>query len=312
MMEQVLQKAFVKVPESERPYYSAAIANMSQISSGLQKPFIKCEPRVIIPCDEWIPNPEDLLFKHIKNAIILPVSAFYRVTDDTELDYFHLDIKQRCYNSDTMREHCTHYLNYFEKFYDTDHELISIYYRIKYKIDYEPEAYNDTAFVMDIKKYILGPSLRYKVSNMNVDNYSLNLQYKNNKNPCLQYTNNHAMMLMEISIFMNMVIPLLTHFIYKHQKDLAIKDFLLYVFNIIIAQYDDRVDFYSKLYETAITNINKSKDNYRVLWDKQSIRGKSPATHSDYTVNNIILQIIPKYTYNQNMIHSNNRVLRVA
>ena len=300
-----LRKGLIPVDPGEMAYHKAAIANMGTVRAPLQRGLIKTEPKQFIPCDEWVPQPNDLIFKHIKDAIILPVSDFYGVTDDTEFDYFHLNIKQRCYNSDDMRAHCTHYLNYFEKFYDEDHELVSIYFKMKYMMDYESEAYTQIAFVQDIQKYILGPSMRYKVNRMNVDNYCISLSYKNNKNPCLQYTNEHAAMLMEISVFMNMVIPLLTHFIYKHQKDMAIKDFILYVFNIIISQYSDRTDFYSKLYETAITNVAKSKDNHAILWEKQNIRGKSVASHSDYTVNNIILQIIPKYTYNQNLIHFN-------
>ena len=300
-----LQKGFYLVDEDEYKQLTST-ASVAQISTThLIKPLIKCEPPQVVYCDDWTPEPQDLIFKHIKDAIILPVSAFFGVTDDTEFDYFNLNIKQRCYNSDDMREHCTHYLNYFEKFYDQDHELVSIYYKIKYMMDYETDAYTAVAFIGDIQKYILGPSMRYKVHRMVSDNFRLNLSYKNNKNPCLQYTNEHAIMMMEISVFMNAVIPLLTHFIKKHSKDLQIKDFLLYVFNIIIAQYSDRADFYAKIYETAVTNISKSKDNHALLWGKQNIRGKSVATHSDYTVNNIILQIFPKYTFNQNLVHSN-------
>lgn len=274
-------------------------------NTQLSQPLIRVDPEPIVFCDDWVPQPEDMIFKHIKDAIILPVSAYYGVTDDTEFDYFNLNIKQRCYNSDDMRNHCTHYLNYFEKFYDPEHELLSIYFHMKYMIDYEPEAYDGIAFSTDIKKYILSPSMRMKVNRMVKQNFSLDLSYKNDKNPCLQYNNSHAMMMMEISIFMNMVIPLLTHYIKKNQSNLHIKDFLLYVFNIIITQYGDRFDLYAKIYETAITNISKSRDNHSLLWDKQSIRGKSVGTHSEYTVNNIILQIFPKYTFSQNLIHFN-------
>lgn len=306
-MEQPLKQGFIRVPHQEVVASKLARAQPLQVlaQEALRKPFIYAEPEPFIACDEWEPQPEDRIFKHIKDAIILPVSAFYNITDDTELDYFRLDIKQRCYNSDEMREHCTHYLNYFEKFYDQEHELVSIYFRMKYLIDYETEAYNQTSFLQDIQKYILGPSIRYKVHEMNIDNYSLNLSYRNNKNPCLQYTNQHALMLMEISVFTNMVIPLLTHFLKKHQKDIPVKDFLLYVFNLIIAQYSDRTDFYSKLYETVVSNVSKNRDNHSPLWDRQAIRAISVPTHSDYTVTNIILQIIPKYTYNQNLVHYN-------
>lgn len=272
-------------------------------TQGLVKPLIYLPKKQVIPCDDWIPLPEDLIFKQVKGAIVVPVSQFYNIVDNGELDYFHLDIKQRCYNSDEMRLHCTHYLNYFERFYDEEKELLSIYCNMKYLIDYMDE-YDSKAFVFDISKYILGPSIISKVRSMNKDNYSLNLNYKNNKNPGLQYNNRHGMILMEISVLMNIVIPLLTHFIYRH-KEIAIKDFLLYVFNIIIDMYSDEVDIYSKLYETSITNVNKNRDNHEPLWMRQTIRGKNVTTHAIYTVSNIILQIIPKYTYNQNLVHFN-------
>ena len=287
----------------ERPY------PFIKPNSGRLSPFVPCPVPVFIPCDSWIPLPEDLIFKQVKGAIVVPVSTFYHLRPEEagELDYFHLDIKQRCYNSDKMREHTTHYLNYFEKFYDKDKELLSIYCFMKYLIDYEP-AYNEIAFVSDIIKYILGPSMSCKVENMNNDNYSLVLNYSNNKNPGLQYNDKHGKILMEISVFMNMVIPLLAHFIYVH-KDIQIKDFLMYVFNIIIDKYSDEVDIYSKLYETSITNINKNRDNHTPLWLKQPIRGKNTTTHAIYTVNNIILQIIPKYEYQQNLVHLNYKAV---
>lgn len=275
---------------------------------SLIKPLIQVPRRIIIPCDDWIPLPEDMIFKHVKGAIVAPVSQFFHRSEDAgELDFFHLDIKQRCYNSDTMRLHCTHYLNYFEKFYDEEKELLSIYCNMKYLIDYVDE-YTPAALEHDLRKYILGTSILYKVKKMNRDNYNLNLNYENNKNPGLQYNNRHGTILMEISLLMNIVIPLLTHFIYKH-KDMVIKDFLLYIFNIIIDLYSDEVDIYSKLYETSITNINKNRDNHEPLWLRQTIRGKNTTTHAIYTVTNIILQIIPKYTYNQNLIHFNYKAV---
>ena len=302
-MERVLKPAFIKATQEEISQLLGK--SQAQQQRRLVNPFIYEEPAPFIPCDEWIEEEADKVFRHVKDAIILPVSEFYGITADTELDYFRLDIKQRCYNSNDMRDHMCHYLNYFEKFYDTDKELVSIYYRIKYMMDCEPEAYTQKAFIQDIKKYILGPSIRYKAQNMNHANYNLELTYRNNKNPCLQYNNSHAMMLMEISLLINMIIPLLTHFVKKHQKDIQVKEFLLYVFNIVIAEYSDRTDFYSKLYETVISNVSKNRDNHSPLWDRQAIRAISVPSHSEYTVNNIILQIIPKYTYNQNLVHYN-------
>lgn len=259
--------------------------------------------------DGWIPEPQDQIFKQIKGAIILPVSEFWGITDDTELDYFFVAIKQRCYNSDKMREHIVHYMNYFLKYFDKEHELLSYYYKIKYFIEYVPE-YDINAFMLDINKYIMGANNRTKVYFMNDHNYSLNLgYYKNNKNPSLQYTDKHGKMLMEISVLMNMAIPLVTHYIRRKSKDFDTTNLMLNVFDNIIYKFSSDVDLDAKLYETSSSNTNKSKENHPVLWSKQHIRGRNEITHSIHTVNNIILQIIPKYVYNQNLVCYNYKVV---
>jgi hypothetical protein len=166
-------------------------------------------------------------------------------------------------------------------------------------IDYEP-SYHKDAFIYDLRRYILGNTILAKARKMNIDNYNLNLTYKNRTNPGLQYTDKHGSILMEISLLMNMVIPLVTHYIYIN-KIQSVKDFLLEVYDNIFNLYED-VDIYSKLYETSISNINHSADRNSVLWSMQGIRSINTTTHSLSTVENIILQIIPKYTYDKNII----------
>ena len=75
--------------------------------------------------DEWQAAPEDMVFKHVKDAIVLPVSQFYNVAPGN-IDYYILAEKV-CYNRAEMRDHITHYLNYFLKYFDMDKELLMIY-----------------------------------------------------------------------------------------------------------------------------------------------------------------------------------------
>lgn len=306
-------QGFIVMPNSEpvKSQRSAAMNLMQpqqQYQTQRQQGFLPLN-EVIPLVDGWMPEPQDQIFKQIKGAIVLPVSAFWGITDDTELDYFFVAIKQRCYNSDKMRAHMVHYLNYFLKYFDKEHELLSYYYKIKYFIDYVPE-YDINAFMLDINKYIMGTNNRIKVYFMNDYNYSLNLgYYKNNKNPSLQYTDKHGKMLMEISVLMNMAIPLVTHYIHKKSKIYNTTNLMLNVFDNIIYKFSSDVDFDAKLYETSSSNTNKSKENHPILWSKQHIRGKNEITHSIHTVNNIILQIIPKYVYNQNLVCYNYKVV---
>lgn len=268
---------------------------------GLRQIYRK-EVRTVIPVDSWTCPPEDEYFKQIKGALWLPVAEYYGVEDDDQFNCFILTTK-RCYNNDDMRDHLCKYLNYFEKFYDPEHELLAVFYQIKYLIDYE-DSYTKEALMYDLKRYILQGRIGHRVSIMNEDNYNLDLSYyRNSKNPGLQYTNKHGLILMEISLFQNIFIPILTHFI-AVRKIKEIKFFLLEFFQMIIDKYDS-VDIINKLYETALSTVEKNADAHPILWNMQNIRAKNVTTHSIQTVMNIILQIVPKYTYDKNIINFN-------
>ena len=251
--------------------------------------------------DEWIPSNNDEIFKSIKRYFIAPVSAFWRADPSSGLDMFDLATK-KCYNSQEMRDHMCHYLNYFERFYDKDKEYLSILCKIKFMIGYGG-SYNKNSFIYDIRRYILSESIISKVTRMIEDNYRLTLNYRSISNPALQYTDEHAKMMMVMSMLMNMIIPLLTHFAYVN-KITDIDSYLLEIYDDIIYLYPN-VDIYSKMYETCITNVSKNEQRNKGLWLKQDIRGIDTIIHSDNSLDNIVLNIMPKYTFIQNAINFN-------
>lgn len=280
------------------------------------------------PIDLWIPRKEDKIFTHIRGAIIAPIHRFYGLSDtdpaNTMLDYFYVTAK-RCYNSDTrmkegklsigFRDHCTTYINYFEKYYDKELQLLNLYSFIKYLIDCKTDSYSLEMFFHDLWKYLINPNasyqaqyLNYKIDMMNNDQYNLELRYKNNKSPILEYNDIHAKLLLKISIMQNMMIPLITHFIIKKKiASTEVKNVLLRAFDMLfkITKEFYNIDLVSKIHETTFSNVSKSTSNNPILWDMQYIRGRNSTTHSIETVENIIMQIIPKYTYDKNIIHFN-------
>ena len=76
------------------------------------------DPSFWAEVDSWYPsNEDDIIVKQTRNALILPVSKFYGLENNSMvLDNFILTPK-RCYNSMEVRRHMCRYLNYFEKFY---------------------------------------------------------------------------------------------------------------------------------------------------------------------------------------------------
>jgi hypothetical protein len=251
--------------------------------------------------DTWIPAEEDIIYRNNKGIIYAPVMRGLQIEGDYQsLDFFIMNPK-KCYNSQVMRDHTCLYLNYFEKYYDPDKELSIIIFRIKYLIDTTP-MYTEQQFLYDIRTYILNPRLIGKVRQLVEDNYALNLQYKNISEN-LQYTDEHAKIMLVMSLFMNFTIPLITHFAYINKIGI-IDDFIMEAFDIILNIYPE-VNIYSKLYETTYSNVSKSELKNAPIWAKQDIRGKDTATHSYASVSNIILNIMPKYTFDKSIISLN-------
>ena len=252
--------------------------------------------------DKWQPNPDQILFTNSKNIIVAPLTKFFKVDDEqhSKMNIFMINPK-KSYNSDKLRNHFCLYLNYFSEYFDTEKEYFTNIANIKFMIDFYPE-YNYQNLIFDIQRYILQDSIFNKVKDMTEYNYSLELSYKSANNPQLQYTNDHGKIMMCISILMNMLIPLITHFAYMKSIG-TIDEFLLDIYDkILYAPVFEGVDIYSKIYETAISNITRNEKNNAGLWIKQDIRGKDTVIHSMDAVKNIIINIMPKYVFEENMI----------
>ena len=255
--------------------------------------------------DKWKIEPEDIYFTNAKDVLVAPISNYYHLEDSnsTRINYFWIKPK-KSYNSDLLRDHCCLYINYFEKYFDVEKEYFTNVALIKFLIDYYQD-YGVQNFVYDITRYIIQPSIISKIERMVDYNYTLELSYKSANNPQLQYTDEHAKTLLKISILMNLCIPLITHFAYSRKIN-DIDEYLLDIYDYILyAPQFSSVDIPSKLYETSISNVNRNAKNNAIIWQKQDIRGKDTITHSMGAVRNIILNIIPKYTFSQNMVSLN-------
>ena len=196
-----------------------------------------------------------------------------------------------------------------QAFYDFDKELLMILYEIKISIDYM-HSYSRQNFMDDVNRYIIRNfNLTRKIRHFVDDNYMMKLSSNNNKTPNLQFNNSHAKVLYEISLLTNIYIPLATHYMYIHfikgSKD--VQEFMLALFDLCMTKYEEErgIYIYDKLYETATSVVNKSVGVDRILWQKNLIRGHNPTTHIRESIVDIIMQILPKYTYDRNIINFN-------
>lgn len=259
----------------------------------------------IIPIvDEWEPQQEDIIFTNSKSIIVAQLATYFHLDDpDNKINLFFVSPK-KSYNSDDLRNHTCKYLNYFEKFFDQEKEYFTILANTKFLIDVHNE-YMKENLINDIRRYILQPSIFQKVQAMVEYNYSLKLNYKSANNPQLQYTDEHAKALMSMSILMNLCIPIITHFAYMRRVP-DIDEYLLDIYDwILYAPIFSHIDITGKIFETSNSNIKKNVKNNPIIWGKQDIRGKDEITHSMSAERNIILNILPKYRFDQSMVSLN-------
>ena len=261
-----------------------------------------------VPVDSWEPTMGDRIFIDSKGYITAPIRKTYFADPSvTPIDIFYLNTK-RCYNN--TRDHIAKYLNYFEKFYDAEKELLAVYVTMKLRMDMPNSGYTPEVFFDDLRRYILSYNSRIfaKVNQMNEENYCLRLGYKNNRNPALQYNEDHAKLLMRSSVLMNLIIPLITHYMHV-SKILNVQEFILNIFTYILRELCDGINLIEKLNETTTTNVYKHKLQHPVLWEIQDIRGYSPQNVAINAMENIIVTIMPKYNYQQNIVHLNYKAI---
>ncbi len=116
--------------------------------------------------------------------------------------------------------------------------------------------------------------------------------------------------MMIMSVEMNFIIPLLCHFM--HIKNVEnTQDFILSVYDCILESYETiGIDILSKLYETALSNITRTAKRNQVIWNMQDIRGLNTNVHTAQSINNIIINIMPKYRYDGNLVHLNYKSIQ--
>lgn len=261
--------------------------------------------------DNFVNSMDDVVFLSGKEFISAPISKVLNMTNlprekQIDLDCFCLKPK-KCYHLDKyngVKLHICRYLNYFEKYYDTEKELLVLYARMKAFMDIaDVSQYSEEAFLFDLQRYILSDSIKQKVYAMGNDCFELQLKTYPSQNMALCYEEPHVRFLMEITVFSNMMIPLIMHYVYR-RKIIDVDGFTSMCFQLILDTRPE-IDIHAKIQETVFTNVSRISKNDQILWDKNAIRGIDTIINTMYTIDNIFLNVMPKYNFNNNPINMN-------
>jgi len=275
--------------------------------------------RSVILVDEWEPEERDVIIRHDGKLVIIPFDKIFNKDNITSLNTF--VIKKESYvkrldhvlNKDgTISKGICHYLNYFIKYYDLDNELLLSYIKLKYIIDNKKKSIKLISFIKMLYSILFTESLKNKIRHLVEDNYHVDVTSHNGikYTKSMEFTNEHAKLLMMISMSMKIMVPIIFHFI---NSSSMLKEpnyiFQFYERLFYMYKYDEEVDIYNKLWVSTLAKVNVNATKHRVIWDQREIFGTDPLIELDKLLKEkIISETMFKYTFDKNIISFNSVV----
>lgn len=204
------------------------------------------------------------------------------------------------------------YINYFMKYYDHDNELLYAYLKMKVLIDDKDNRMKKKAMQQALYSIVMTPSMIAKIKKMTEDNWILDLTPDPTKKfpESLKFENSHAKILMNISIAIKIILPIVTHYLVvaKYYDDQVnhIIPFYLPMFNI----FGESIDIYNKLWITVVSKVNRSFSEDETIWDKHEVYGEEKYSYMMTLLHeNLIRDSIFRYVFNQSPISFNSAVI---
>lgn len=193
--------------------------------------------------------------------------------------------------------------------YDSDNELLMNYLTVKYRID--KGAYTDDNFVEELYKVMVTPVFVKAIDDYVEKNYQFDLDSNLAKfNEGLQFTDLHSKILLRISMGMKFLIPLIMHYIYYNpstQEDVG--EYLLLCFDPLFDVFSPDVDIINKVWESVFSRVVVTRYSDRTYWYYFEVLGYSIEQLTESLVKKIIVDTIPKYVFDKNVISLNHVVI---
>lgn len=263
------------------------------------------EEHSFIRVDVWEPEDEDKYLYPSGKLIIIPFDKIFK-QDIQAINTF--IIKKESYVN--QLDEITKYINYFIKFYDPEKELLLSYLKLKYMIDNKEKKITIKAFIKMMYTILFTDTMKAKISKMVEENYYIDIRSKKGIKYAAQmeFTNEHAKLMMKISMSMRIMVPVMLHYIYSNSLN---KEISLYTFyENLFYMYDENIDIYTKLWVTTDARVKKSYSKNKLMWTQREIMGQDPLIYMDQLLKgNIISDTMVKYRFNDSIISFNSVVI---
>lgn len=263
--------------------------------------------------DHWDIPIEDQVLKAHDKMIIIDFHRYFPIPE-TAFNKFYLQYKDSYV---TKLNLITHYINYFIKYYDYDDELLGNYLRVKYWLDVNPdnEPREREDFINILYTSLITDTMYDKIKKMVEDNYRIDLAQTNKDNikfsESLEFTNEHAKLLLIISIAIKILIPITLHYITHYKDKREIHNLSMYykpIFDII--EEKEHVNLYGKLFNSIHVKVNLSETKNKLIWEKYEMEQQDAASYAKELLDkNIIVDNIFKYLFIKNIIAFNSVII---
>lgn len=256
-----------------------------------------------IRVDEWKPKKEDNIVKHDGNLIVMPFDKIFNKPNIVTLNNF--TIKKISYVS--KLNIIVHYINYFIKFYDTDGELLMIYLKLKFIIDNKKNNIKIAKFIKTLYNILFTDTMLEKISRFVEDNYYIDLSSDKDKkyDESLEFTVDHAKVMMKISTSMKLMIPIVFQYLNTYNL-LKVPKSIFRFYEPLFDMFDDNIDIYNKLYIIAWSKVNVNHIHHKKIWDQREFFGVEPLTYMDELLKDkIIVETMFLYVFDKNIISFN-------
>jgi hypothetical protein len=274
-----------------------------------------CNKQKFIKVDEWEPTEQDNIIKYDNKLIIIPFDKIFNKQYIQALNTFIIkkdSYVKRLGNDPILGKGICHYINYFIKFYDNNNELLMTYAKLKYMIDRKSQKIKLKSYIKALYMILFTDSMKEKISKMIEDNYYIDLTSSDGKQytESLEFTNEHAKIMMKISLSMKIMVPVLFHYVNSYNI-LKEKKYLYQFYEPLFSLYSDTINIYNKLYISTLAQVNKNYNINPKQWAQREINGIDPLTYlNELLRDKIISETMFKYTFEKNIINFNSVVLR--
>lgn len=260
-----------------------------------------------------IPNVEDYIYNHYgpyfklvsKSALELPFDKLFKNKKFKKLNTFVIKPKQAYYMN---HELIYPYVNYFIKYFDKDDELLVSYLKIKFMIDRKKKYGYDT-FRDDVYSLLLSDSMVDKIKTMVSHNYAIDLSAKKDyKHKSIQFLNEHGVIILEASMALKIMIPLVTHYI--HVNGIGNTDkFLGMMFSDVFSYFERGNNMQNKIYEFVLSKLKKTQSRDKGHWNKVEVFGKDMDSETSEVAEKINTDILYKCHFKGNIAAFFTRVV---